>query len=166
MALNDPAYDTQPNPVDVVERLATTHDWSFSRASDDEVTILVTGQWSDYQVSFTWMPDVEALHVACSFALKIPERRRGEAIELCALINQQLWVGHLDAWLNDGIIMFRHAIVLTAGIAATDAQCEAVLNIALDTCERHYQGFQFVVWAGRKPREALDSIMFETSGQA
>jgi hypothetical protein len=166
MALNDPAYDTQPNPVDVVERLATTHDWSFSRASDDEVTILVTGQWSDYQVSFTWMPDVEALHLACAFELKVPERRRSEVIELTALINEQLWVGHFDAWLKDGIIMFRHAIVLTAGITATDAQCEAVLGIALDACERHYQAFQFVVWAGKSPREALDSIMFETSGEA
>ena len=69
MPLNNLAHDSPHNPIDVVERLASTHDWSFSRASDDEVTILVSGQWSDYQVSFTWMPDVEALHVACSFAL-------------------------------------------------------------------------------------------------
>jgi hypothetical protein len=47
--------------------------------------------------------------------------------------------------------MFRHAIVLTAGITATDGQCEAVLGIALDACERHYQAFQFVVWAGKSP---------------
>ena len=81
MTMNNPAYDSEPNPVDVVERLATTHDWSFSRASEDEVTILVTGQWSDYQISFTWMPDVEALHLACAFELKVPERRRSEVIE-------------------------------------------------------------------------------------
>jgi hypothetical protein len=166
MVLINPAYDARHNPVDVVERLATTHDWSFSRASDDEVTILVNGQWSDYQVSFTWMPDVEALHLACAFELKVPERRRSEVTELAALINEQLWVGHFDAWLNDGIIMFRHAIVLTAGLTATDGQCEAVLGIALDACERHYQAFQFVVWAGKSPRQALDSIMFETSGEA
>jgi hypothetical protein len=166
MTLTNPAYDPHNNPVDVVERLATTHDWSFSRASDDEVTILVNGRWSDYQVSFTWMPDVEALHLACAFELKVPERRRSEVIELTALINEQLWVGHFDAWLLDGIVMFRHAIMLTAGITATDAQCEAVLGIALDACERHYQAFQFVVWAGKSPREALDSVMFETSGEA
>jgi hypothetical protein len=112
------------------------------------------------------MPDVEALHLACAFELKVPERRRSEVIELTALINEQLWVGHFDAWLKDGIIMFRHAIVLTPGVTATDAQCEAVLGIALDACERHYQSFQFVVWAGKSPREALDSIMFETSGEA
>src|SRR6516162_3373381 len=116
MALNNPAHDSQRNPVDVVESLATTNDWSFSRASDDEVTILVTGQWSDYQLSFTWMAEVEALHLACAFELKVPERRRGEVIELTALINEQMWVGHFDAWLPDGIIMFRHALLLTSGI--------------------------------------------------
>ena len=154
------------NPVDVVERLAAIHEWSFARASDDEVTLLVAGQWTDYQVCFTWMPDIEALHLACAFDLKVPERRSAELIELAALINEQLWVGHFDVWINDGIIMFRHALVLTGGIAAADAQCEAVLGIALDACERHYQAFQFVLWAGKRPREALESIIFETSGEA
>jgi hypothetical protein len=154
------------NPVDVVERLAATHEWSFARASEDEVTILVAGQWTDYQVSFTWMPDIEALHLACAFELKVPERRRGEVIELAALINEQLWVGHFGVWIDDGIIMFRHALVLTGGIVAAEAQCEALLGIALDACERNYQAFQFVLWAGKSPRQALESIMFETSGEA
>ena len=165
MSLTDFA-GTRHNPVDVVERLAATHEWSFARDGYDEVTIEVAGQWSDYQVSFTWMPDIEALHLACAFELKVPERRRTEVIELASLINEQLWVGHFDVWVNDGIIMFRHALVLTGGIVAADAQCEALLGIALDACERHYQAFQFVLWAGKSPREALESIMFETSGQA
>ena len=166
MPLNNLAHDSPHNPVDVVERLATTHDWSFSRASDDEVTILVTGQWSDYQISFTWMPDVEALHLACAFELKVPERRRSEVIELTALINEQLWVGHFDLWFADGLVMFRHALLLTGGIAASGPQCESALGAALDACERYFQAFQFVVWAGKSATEALDATMFETSGEA
>jgi hypothetical protein len=154
------------NPVDVVERLAAAHAWSFARASDDEVTLLIAGRWADYQVSFTWMPEIEALQLACAFDLKVPERRRTEVIELAALINEQLWVGHFDVWFKDGLIMFRHALVLTGGIAASDAQCEALLGMALDSCEHHYQAFQFVLWAGKSPRAALESVMFETSGEA
>jgi hypothetical protein len=154
------------NPVDVVERLAAFNEWSFARASDDEVTLVVAGRWTDYQVSFTWMPEIEALHLACAFDLKVPERRRAEVTELAALVNEQLWVGHFDVWFKHGIIMFRHALVLTGGIAAADAQCEALLGIALNSCERHYQAFQFVLWAGKSPREALESIMFETRGEA
>src|SRR5579864_3378280 len=152
MSMTDLSQTQRDHPVDGVERLATTHDWSFSRVGEDEMTILVGGQWTDYQVSFTWMAEIEALHLACAFELKVPERRRAEVIELAALVNEQLWVGHFDVWINDGIIMFRHALVLTGGITAADAQCEALLGIALDACERHYQAFQFVLWAGKSPR--------------
>lgn len=75
------------NPVDVVERMAAGHEWSFARASDDEVTLLIAGRWTDYQLSFTWMPEIEALHLACAFDLKVPERRRSDVLELAALIN-------------------------------------------------------------------------------
>jgi len=166
MSLTIPAAVQNHNPVDVVEQLAATHDWSFARASDDELTILVAGEWSDYQVSFSWMPEIEALHLACAFELRVPERRRAEVLELASLINEQLWIGHFDVWTSDGFIMFRHALVLTGGIKPSEAQCEALLGIAVDACDRHYQAFQFVLWAGKNPREALTSIMFETSGEA
>jgi hypothetical protein len=62
-----------------------------------------------------------------------------------------LWVGHFDMWTQDGMIMYRHALVLPAASRSTAAQCEALLDAALDTCERYFPAFQFVVWAG-KPR--------------
>jgi hypothetical protein len=166
MSLIDLSRAPQANPVDVVERLATAHDWSFARSSEDEVTLVVGGQWSDYQVSFTWMGDIEALHLACAFELKVPERRRADVLELITKINEQLWIGHFDLWANDGLAMFRHALVLTGGIVASDAQCEALLGAALDACELYYQAFQFVLWAGKSAGDALDAVMFETSGQA
>ena len=154
------------NPLDVVERIAAINDWSFERAGDDEITMLVGGKWSDYQVSFTWMHDIEALHLACAFDLKVPEPRRAEVLALIALINEQLWVGHFDMWTKDGIVMFRHALLLAGGVEVAGRQCEALLDAALDTSERYFQAFQFVVWAGKPAREALDAAMFETSGEA
>ena len=166
MSLTSYQDDQRVNPLDVVERLATGNDWSFERASDDEITILVTGKWSDYQLSYTWMGDIEALHLACAFDLKVPQPRRNEVVELVGKVNEQLWIGHFDLWFKDGLVMFRHALLLTGGIAASRAQCESALGTALDTCERYFQAFQFVVWAGKNAREALDATMFETSGEA
>ena len=165
MTLAD-THEQSSNPVDVVERLATIHEWSFARASEDEVTILVAGQWSDYQVSFTWMPDIEALHLACAFELKVPERCCPVVQQLISLINEQMWVGHFDLWTQDGIVMYRHALVLAGGVEASGRQCEALLGTALDSCERYFPAFQFVVWAGKGAREALDAAMFETAGEA
>ena len=166
MSLTGYADGQRVNPLDVVEHLAAVNDWSFERSSDDEITILVTGKWTDYQLSYTWMHDIEALHLACAFDLKVPERRRGEVQALISLINEQMWVGHFDLWSKDGMVMFRHALVLAGGVEASGKQCEALLGTALDACERHFAAFQFVVWAGKAAREALDAAMFETSGEA
>jgi hypothetical protein len=166
MALINLSRIPQHNPVDVVERMAATYDWSFARSSDDEITLVVAGQWTDYQVSFTWMSDIEALHLACAFELRTSELRRSELVELVAKVNEQLWVGHFDLWTQDGLVMFRHALVLTGGITASGAQCEALLGAALDACERYYQAFQFVLWAGKSASEALEASMIETSGRA
>jgi hypothetical protein len=166
MSLIDLTEQPRINPLEVVERLAASNDWSFERAGEDEITILVTGKWSDYQVSFTWMYDIEALHLACAFELKVPERNRSEVQQLISLINEQMWVGHFDLWIQDGIVMFRHALVLAGGVEASGRQCEALLSTALDSCERYFPAFQFVVWAGKPAREALDAAMFDTAGEA
>jgi hypothetical protein len=166
MSLTSYAEDYRLNPLDVVERLASHNDWSFERASDDEITILVTGRWTDYQLSYTWMDDIEALHLACAFDMKVPERRRADVQALISMINERLWVGHFDLWPAEGMIMFRHALVLAGGTEASDKQCESLLSTALETCERYFTAFQFVVWAGKTAKEALDAAMFETSGEA
>ncbi len=166
MSLIGYADEQRINPLDVVERLAAVNDWAFERASEDEITILVAGRWAEYQVSYTWMHDIEALHLACAFDLKVPVQRRLEVQQLIAMINEQMWVGHFDLWTQDGIVMFRHALMLSGGVEASSKQCEALLGIALDACERYFPAYQFVVWAGKSAREALDATMFETSGEA
>jgi hypothetical protein len=166
MSLTSFTDDSRINPLDVVERLASGNDWSFERQGDDEITILVAGKWTDYQLSYTWMSDIEALHLACAFDLKVPERRRNEVQMLISMINERLWVGHYDLWVKEGIVMFRHALVLAGGVEASGRQCESLLGTALDTCERYFTAFQFVVWAGKEAKEALDAAMFETSGEA
>jgi hypothetical protein len=166
MSLTSYAEDHRLNPLDVVERLASGNDWSFERASDDEITILVTGRWTDYQLSYTWMDDIEALHLACAFDIKVPERRRPDVQTLISMINERLWVGHFDLWPGEGMVMFRHALVLAGGTEASGQQCESLLSTALETCERYFTAFQFVVWAGKSAKEALEAAMFETSGEA
>ena len=154
------------NPVDIIERLAAMNEWSFDRAEEDEISISVEGGWTDYSVAFTWLQDMEALHVACAFDLKVPAARKNDALSLVALINEQMWVGHFDIWPSDGVIMFRHAMLLAGGAELNGRQCESVLTTAVMACERYYQAFQFVVWAGKSGREALDTAMIETRGEA
>ena len=131
MSLLEGIIDSPNNPLAVVEDIAACNNWSFERSGEDEVTIVSKGDWTDYQLSFTWMTEIEALHLACAFDMKIPAARRAEVQRLIAAINEQLWVGHFDIWTHTGMIMYRQALVLPDGIAATTAQCETMLAGAL-----------------------------------
>jgi hypothetical protein len=159
MTLIETVADDRPeHPVDVVERLAAINEWTFDRAQEDEISILVAGEWANYDVAFTWIPDIESLHVACSFDLKAPQRKRAAVGELIQLANAQLWLGHFDLWREQDLVMFRHSLCLAGGANASDAQCSA--------CETYFQAVQFVLWADRTPHEAIAFAAFETRGAA
>ncbi len=154
------------HPVDVVEQMASLNHWSFDREAEDEISISVTGGWTDYHVAFTWLPGLEAMHVGCAFDIKFNERRRAEIMHLVSLVNEQLWVGHFGLWEKESVIIFRHALLLAGGADPSRVQCEAVLQAAINACERYYQAFQFVIWAGRSAKDALEAALFETAGEA
>lgn len=165
MASVEPYFERDTNPVDMVEHIATTRDWAFERSTEDELSLSVNGTWSDYHISLNWRDDVEALHLACAIDLKVPSTRIDEIYKLMASINEQLWVGHFDLWNEEGLLLFRHGLMLN-GAEPTTTQCEALLQAALENCERYFQAFQFVIWAGKNASDALSVVMFETEGHA
>ena len=166
MSLLEGVVDSHQHPLAVVEDIASDNNWAFERSGEDEVTIVSKGDWTDYQLSFTWMSEIEALHLACAFDMKIPEARKGEVQRLIAAINEQLWVGHFDLWTHTGMIMHRQALMLPGGLIASSAQCKSMLAGAIHACERYFPAIQFVVWAGKSTTEAMAAAMFDTEGEA
>ena len=80
MSLLEGTIDSRINPLAVVEDIAADNNWAFERSGEDEVTIVSKGSWTDYQLSFTWMAEIESLHLACAFDMKIPPARRAGGI--------------------------------------------------------------------------------------
>ncbi|MDN2579357.1 YbjN domain-containing protein [Aquibium sp. ELW1220] len=166
MSLLEIDLSREAHPVDVIEAVANANEWAFERAGDDEIAISVAGNWTDYHISFSWMEDFEALHLACAFDIKVSEPRVTEVMRLLALINEQMLFGHFDLWEQEGAIMFRQALMLNGGVEPTGQQVEVLLSTALEACECYFQAFQFVVWSGVSARDALQSVLFETHGTA
>ena len=154
------------HPVDVVETFADENEWSFERSAEDEIVILAQGIWTGYSVSFSWVEAFEALHISCAFDMRIPQKRLAETRRLLGLINEQLLFGHFEIWTEDGSVMFRHGMPLAGGADANDAQIDCMLTAATASCERYYQAFQYVVWGARSATDALDSVLFDTVGEA
>lgn len=166
MALEALESEELSNPLDRVERIAEAYQWAFSRTGSGEVTMEIEGGWSDMNVSLNWRDEFEILHVAVGLETKVPPPRREEVAKLLARINEQLLIGHFDLWHADGSLLFRNSLLLTGNAEANDAQIEALIRFAVETCERYFPAVQFVVWAGQSAADALEAAMIETWGEA
>jgi hypothetical protein len=45
-------------------------------------------------------------------------------------------------------------------------QAQMLVESAIDECERFYPVFQFVLWGGKSPSEAISASLIETRGEA
>ena len=154
------------NPLDTLELLATAHNWTCARADECELDFVIRGMWSDYTLTLTWREDLEVLHLAAEIDIRLPAGKRSNFVDLLALINEQMYLGHFDLWSDEGIVLFRQALMLQGGAQATPNQCEELITIALAACDRFYPAFQYLIWAGQDAQAALNSALFETEGHA
>ncbi len=166
MSLSVEFETAHANPLDRVEHIAQQREWPLERIGREEVVMAVAGNWFDLSLSLNWRDDLESILVASAYELKVPARRRPEVAGLVALINVQLVHGHFEIWEHEGIVVFRNALLLTGAAEANDSQCESLISLAVDTCQRYYPAFQFAIWAGHSARQALDSALLETRGEA
>ena len=166
-----PALDShspQPatNPLDVMEQIVGGYDWAFDRRNDTEMAAEAPGKWCDYGLYFSWSREISAMHFTCAFDLKVPSAQRRNLFELLALANERLWIGHFGMDPDDGMPLFRHSVLLRGAPGASVESLEDMIDIALTECERFYPAFQFVLWGGKSPTEALECAMLECAGEA
>lgn len=155
-----------PNPLEVIEQIVAANDWPFDRSREDELAVTIAGTWCEYHMYFSWRDDFRALQMTCAFDFRVNERVRTSVCELLSMINERMWIGHFDLYSEEGYPMFRHTALLRGGWDTGSSQFEDMIEIALNECERFYPAFQFVMWAGKTPQQAVTACMFETAGQA
>lgn len=154
-------------PIDMIEDYFAAHGWEHER-HDDEVVASVKGSWAKYELRALWRDEDNVLQFLAFPDIKVTEDRRPAIYEAIGLINEQLWLGHFELWSGSGVLLYRHAAMLGEGDepGLTLAQAETVIESAIDECERFYPVFQFVLWGGKSPKEALAAAMVETHGEA
>jgi hypothetical protein len=155
-------------PIDMLENYFTAHGWSHDRIGDDEIVANIQGSWAKYELRGVWREDDRVLQFLALPDIRVPDDKRAALYESIGLINEQLWLGHFELWANSGILLFRHAALLssTEGAVLTLEQAETLIEAALDECERFYPVFQFVLWGGKSPKEAIAAALIETQGEA
>lgn len=163
--LSEP-HETTANPLDIVESLALAHDWPFQRQSEDELAVEIGGQWCHYKLWFSWHTELGVLQLSCALDMKVPPKKAPAVWALLAMANEKLWLGHFEIWSEESLPVFRHASLFRDGMMAGGELVEDLIDIAMTECERFYPAFQFVIWGGKKPQEAIMAALLETEGEA
>lgn len=154
------------HPIDLVERVIGANQWSHQRVSDDELAVEIAGCWCDYRLFFAWHREVAAIHFSLALDMRVPKAKHGQVGVLLATINEKLWLGHFDLWSEDGLPMFRYAVLLRGTSGPSHAQIEELVNIAISESDRFYPAFQFVIWGGKSVADAVACALIDPIGEA
>lgn len=154
-------------PIDMLESYYAAHGWTHER-EDDEVVAHVKGSWTEYELRALWREEDSVLQFLAFPDIRVTDERRSAIYEAIGLVNEQLWVGHFELWSSSGILLYRHAALIDGSEEGTLslAAAELLIESAIDECERFYPVFQFVMWGGKSPKEALAAALTETQGEA
>lgn len=151
------------DPLENVELAASIQNWTFDRTGN-EVSIIANGKHNNYQLSVSLQNDSNGLNVICGFDLRFNKKNKFQILKLVSSINAQLWLGHFDVWDKEGLIVYRNSSILEK--SPNLKTIETLLNDAVSSIDLYFPAFQYILWAGKDSEEALQTVLFETRGEA
>ena len=166
MALSEHLLEDEIHPIDIVETLATHHDWEFDRIADDQIAMAVEGQWRTYSITLAWSGYDETLRMVCTFDMEPPEEKMPGLFELLNLVNDQCWAGAFTYWAEQKLMVYRYGLVLAGGNMASADQIDTMIGAAVMNSERYYPALQMLIWGDQTPSEALQVAIAEAYGRA
>lgn len=155
-------------PIEVLEAYFEARGWACERSGEGEIVASATGSWAQYELRGVWRPEDQVLQFLAFPDIKVATEKRLAMYETIGLVNEQLWLGHFELWSSSGLVVFRYSALLDASEddGLSFEQAEAMAEAALEECERFYPVFQFVLWGGKTPTEAIAAALIDTAGEA
>lgn len=166
MALSEQFLESDIHPIDIVEHIATYHDWDFERLGDDQIAMAVEGQWRTYSITLDSSGPDETLRLICTFEMEPPEDRLSGLYELLNAMNDQCWAGAFTYWAAEKLMVYRYGLMLSGGQVASAEQLDAMIHSAVQNAERYYPAIQLLVWGDRTPKQAMQVAIAEAYGRA
>ena len=154
------------HPIDLVETLATYHDWVFDRIAEYQIAMAIEGQWRTYSITLAWSDYDETLRMVSTFEMEPPEERLPALYDVLNRANDSCWTGAFSYWRAQKLMVYRYGLLLAGGAGAGADQIDRILSAAVLASERFYPAFQLVCWGDRTPAEAMQVAIAEAYGRA
>lgn len=154
------------HPLDVVEGLAKSFNWNYSRIGDDQASMSSTGIWYEYPITMGWSESNEKLRFMCTFELTPSISDLDDLHEMLNLVNDETWGGKFTYWSGAHQIVYRYDLGLAGGLNATGDQIGQIIADATAQCDRFYPAFRAVARGESSIEEAMLLAMAEAYGNA
>ena len=166
MALSEQYMQEDLHPIDIVQHIAQDHEWDFDRIADDQIAMVVEGQWRSYSITLAWSGYDEVLRLVCTFEMEPPREKLPVLYEMLNEVNDQCWAGAFTYWDAPKLMVYRYGLVMTGGQEASADQIDTLLSAAVLSAERYYPAFQLAIWGDQPPKQALEVAIAEAYGRA
>ena len=156
------------NAIDSVEVVATKLGMRFYRPGDNEISLLLASEKSEYQLLIELRQDVyEALYFSCDINIDVPKENYQAAAIAVVKANEHSWLGHFDLISTDCQIMYSLTIHFASAFNFDELNTESILNIILDECDRFRQYFTIAMDdKGGMSDLSINTLFFEALGEA
>ncbi len=163
-SLFDTLHKETPNPLDNIEEILNMNDWSFSRISDNELTVTLTGKYCDYNLIFLWQPDMKGIQINILYGLALSVSNEYEAAKTLMKMNENTWLGHFEISSDTSIPSYRYTALIDSQNKHSYQQLENIIDIALAQCEGNYAAFSLLSDDNITDDKTLPLALMETKG--
>ena len=154
------------DPLQIIESSLEIAGWPHERDEETTLQCVVPTRWGDMGGLFVWRNNPQAVHFSLTLDVKPHGNKTAKLSELVLMVNERLWLGHFDFWSDEGVILYRHTLPLIGRDEPSEGEVSAVMSAAADAAEKFIPAFNFLIWAGKSPRESMEGALFETDGEA
>jgi len=166
MSLSEQFHNDDLHPIDVVENIATHHEWDFDRVADDQIAMAVEGQWRTYSITLAWSGYDETLRLICTFEMEPPKDKLPLVYDVLNRTNDMCWAGAFTYWEEQRLMVYRYGLVMGGGQTVAPDQIDRLIGAAVSSAERFYPAFQLVAWGDQAPADAMQVAIAEAYGRA
>lgn len=157
---------SKTNPIDMVEEIVLSEDWSVERRGDYEVAVTRTAKDGCFDMFFTWLREFNCLQVSCLLDVYIKKNEQPLVFEALAKINEQLWSGHFSFWADEEFIVYRNSLLLDKDGTADETMLSEMISLAVEESERMCPIFRFILESKVPMEQALAFALMSPQGEA
>ncbi len=108
MAQAEMFLEDEIHPIDIVEHLAEHHEWEFDRIEENQIAMVIQGQWRTYSITLAWSGFDETLRLICSFEMEPPNEKLKDLYETLNVANDRCWTGAFSFWEKQKLMVYRY----------------------------------------------------------